>query len=509
MYMNKKIIIILITLLISALFSCNKNNGNSSIGSLEPYIHPGDSLGAADNPSTVNGSLNFDKMPESLIKINPEFETLVAVYDANLDADSIEEQIIAVNEKDNPDANISIKVIKFKKVLNRNAFVWDAQTKSANITDFQINVYDITGDGRNEIICEGVAANGSFAYDIFKVVRGSAYLSYRNIFSITTKGTMDIQEFQRSEAYHSGLSFNESFKIVVTEPDERGGNEYDLKETTYNWRAESGSYKAANTRRIAGEKIEDAELRKVLVAGGDKLKEFLENGWRKRNSDIIMFIDSSQKTISFFKSDSIVTFTWKNFSHSSSYAINKIKLNKSFNNLIKNLLVNFEIRIKSLNELVLTIEDRQDRSESSVINEYSGTYEKLNPNIELSYITDLRTPPLVEMPILTGFYTSDTGIDITFEPPFFTMVDKNIEKNRNGGFAVYNVGYNVLDLSFFSIGNKIIAKETYNFEYKEEQRLGEIIRTLYLKPGTVGVYNFQLDDTVTLKFEQIELIDAE
>jgi len=508
---KRYVLIITVFFITIIMFSgCKEQNDSGFVYNPQDTVVPGDDL---DSPVLSFSSDNYEDKsdrPEPLISIVPEQETIVDVININLDSDGLDEQIIAVNDKNDPSSTIIIKVIKYNQVLKRYSQVWFGETGSVSITNFDILTKDLTGDGQLEIICDGIDADGRYSYDIFKRLPRVDYLEYKNVFSSITEGTIEIEEYERSEVYYAGIfSASESFNIIQVSSDKSSANESDLKKTIYKWDPSKVAYNVYRTELIPGQEINDSKLKELLDKPDEEILNYLEGGWYNSKADYILFFNPVERSFSFFSGSDIQTFVWeeRNIIHSRTYKINRYFFKSCYNELLRNLYLNIDLTITNLNELEIVIEDKQvSTAGSKFIKKYSGTYEKVKAGNNAEILDKFK---IETIPELSGYYRSDSGYEINFEGSNFTLTDTKKEQTRSGGYAVYNVGYNVLDLRFLSIGRQQIGKETYKFVYQEEYVRGEVIRTLLLQPGTVGVFYFQRDDASTIKFEQREPIEPE
>ena len=491
--------------------SCDNKKETSSLSiSGQDLILPGYDSGhdSGEKAESLFEMDAIDIMPEPFIPINTEDENLVYALNINLDRDSIEEQIIAIKMKNDQDSTIRIRIIKLNNILNRYEINWQDSTISTDISSFNIDIFDLTGDGLLEIVVEGIDRDGKSSLDIFKNFSENNYLEYYSIFSASTEGSFKIDEYDRSEAYSAGLDSGETFHIIETRPDSESDNDFDLREITYDWDKIKRSYEIILNKKISGQRIVDARLKELLLKGETELTSFLEGTWLREDNKCLSLIAPNDKTISFYLNDNVQTFIWNKFSHSPTYLIERIKLENSVNDLLQNFKMDININIKSLESIYVFIEDKQvSRSDEKLVDQFTGNYVKLNEIEAEEYVQSLNVPPEEEVPEISGYYKCDEGIEFSFDPPYFKMT--NEQGVRNGGFAIYNVGYNVLDLRFFSDARQEIAQEIYKFIFEENIRDEEIIRTLLMQKGKIGIFGFLRNDENTLRFEQIERISAE
>jgi hypothetical protein len=102
-------------------------------------------------------------------------------------------------------------------------------------------------------------------------------------------------------------------------------------------------------------------------------------------------------------------------------------------------------------------------------------------------------------------YRSDEGYKILFDPPMFSLEEEN--STLRGGFSLYNMGNDIMELKVLNSHGIAVERRIFSFDYYEEQKNNEIIRRLFLLPGTLGVHGFRPSSKQLIRYEQIELLE--
>ncbi|WP_455381350.1 pallilysin-related adhesin, partial [Salinispira pacifica] len=218
---------------------------------------------------------------------------------------------------------IWIMVVDFDTVRNTYVIAWEAPTLATNIRTFKVQEKDLLGDHNLEIVCQGLNARGEQTLDVFKRVNSPAGLGlkYQNILSIASDGSTEIQEVDRSDAYHSAQALGKSFPIVTLTRDRESSNPLDMVRTTYFYRAQEGRYVKGVTEKVSGNRIEEAQLSNLYNGTADTFEDFLNGPWYRASGNSadkgqptaqsvdIMFYDRHGREITFARGDVEQSFT--------------------------------------------------------------------------------------------------------------------------------------------------------------------------------------------------------
>ena len=475
----------------------------------------------ADTTPEYGGVQNTPYSPEVQIDNTPkvpipEDEILLQVMNINIDEDNFDEQILILKKRDSQDSVIKIAVVDFDIVRNRYTTPWFGETGAVNISSFSLSLIDIIGDHKLEIVCTGIDTNGWQTLDLFRRTRsaGKPGLYYTSIFNIAVNGDITIEEIDRDRGYQSGQKTGQSFPITTLMSDIESENIFDLIKTSYYWKHQDNKYIEIQKVKIPGEEIENNQLAELFKQNDQALIDFLSGPWSKistagnadYNTDPLIFFEPAIEKITFYSGDIQETFTWQ---YSSRNRPRSLSI-KGQNTLVNYMTVNIYIYIESLENInIVVFDSNAQRGIPKRNNNWSGNYYKLTKNLQ-----DLLSPENLrngdnnpEKPDLSGFYLSDTGIELFFDSSEFTMKEENNE--LKGGFSIYTAEDFILVLKAIDPTGIASVTRTYKIDYLEKVRETQIIRTLYLVPGTVGIYGFKPSSIEYLRFEQIETIEAD
>ncbi|MBA7675407.1 hypothetical protein ES703_83640 [subsurface metagenome] len=157
------------------------------------------------------------------------------------------------------------------------------------------------------------------------------------------------------------------------------------------------------------------------------------------------------------------------------------------------------IEIKSLNTIEVTIlgSEQWDR--------LHGCYLKLTEELQNNLLSREGTETELSDINLAGLYRSDEGIELIFEPPYFTWIAD--ENQFTGGFSLFNLDKGVLQLMGLDENGFYTEEKTYIFEFFQKEENGYLYRTLVLSPGKLSVHGIEPIADRKIIFEQIELLE--
>ncbi len=499
----------LLLLLIFFTLSCHQSTNHETEKAIE--IDPVNNTNAAKPDISLNNDTPDKSRLIPKITLDPN-DSLIDIIDTNLDLDSHDEQILIVKNNSVNDSRLRILVADFDDVLDSYSLAWEAVTESNNIPSFSINLIDITGDHNLEIVCSGNDLDGRETLNIFRRTPSvnRFALHFSEIIKLKVDGTIDIKEEQRSQAYQSGTSGGISFPVIVTKRDPDSENILDLTQETYFWRNDESAYKLINVDKIPGAEIENIKLKELYREGKNYFKNHLNGPWMLSSTDNdisynnpVVFFDSDNREIIFYNNDYQEIYTWEN----SSKILSNTLLISSKNELVPFLDVSIFVRIVDLNTIHVRFRDNSLRNNRSSDNQaWTGTYFKLGDAVQRTIIDDYRTiDSKNDVPVLSGYYRSDTGDEIFFDSPDYTL--KTNEKVINGGFYLFNNGLQIAEFKSLDSNGIPIQTSVYKYDYFEEINETEIFRTIILVPGELTITGFKPSGENFIRFQQIEQIE--
>ncbi len=473
------------------------------------------------NP-VYNYNISKNEVTESIVNIteseaNPKVtlnpnDILIDLIDTNLDLDSHDEQILIVKDNSVNGSSVRVLVADFDYILNSYSITWEAETASDNIRSFSISLTDITGDHNLEIVCSGTDLDGKETLNIYRRTpsQGGLVLHFSEIINLKIEGNIEIKEEKRTQAYQTGVSGGVSFPIIVTSTDPDSNNILDLTQSTYFWRNQEALYQLISVDKIPGDEIEDIKLRELYRSNRDYFRNFLSGPWMLTTSDNILsynnpvvFFDPENEQVVFSDNDFQEIYIWKTFS--------KIKADtlriSCINELVPFLDVTLSVHVMDLNTINIRFRDNSLRNIRNTDHQtWTGDYFKLSNNIQREIIKDFRTTNSEsDMPHLSGYYRSDTGDEIFFDTPDYTL--KTGDDILNGGFYLFDNGLKIAEFRILDKNNLVQNTLSYKYDYFEEINKTEIIRTIILIPGDLTITGFIPNGENFIRFLQIEQIE--
>jgi hypothetical protein len=454
-------------------------------------------LTGSDSPAAEE--LDGEQGSESVVPlVDTEGATIVTMVNLNFDLERNEEQVLVVKDPLDTTAPLRVIVAAYDTVLQTYRIVYQEKTAAVNQRAFGLSFMDVVGDHNLEIICRGMDGDGRQTLDVFhRTTAPSGFgLYYKNIFTHSLNGSIEIRVLERSGAYQVGQANGVSFPIITQTHDAESENILDLLQRTFYWHFSEDSFIEGKVERILGEEIEQQQLRELYRRNAQAFSEFLEGSWYLADdgSDesigtIILHFDGGTESFTYYTGELQEAYRWI-----STYKVlmSRVEINGE-NELVPFILKQFYVQIESLDTVRIRGNDP-----------WQGLYSRLSPKIARSLASGPRVKTV--FPELAGYYYSDDGNELLFEGNSFTLVEAG--RVLQGGYALYDAGVPVLELRIISSTGLVAESRRYRLDFTEESRDNRVFRTLFLVPGIVGIYGFEaVEDTYT-RFEQIETIES-
>jgi hypothetical protein len=432
----------------------------------------------------------------------PQGSVIFQIVNQNLDIDQIEEQIIAYRSRDVSGTEVRLLVADYDAIQDAYFPAWDTTVDITNAQSFSLSFVDLVGDHIPEIIATGTDAETG--EQLMRVYRKSLNakgfgLYFSLISSLSVRGSILITEIERDQAYYNGQKNGKSFPIVTHEQDKGSENLSDLIKTTYYWRYQDNAYVEVLTEKVYGEKIEDERLSRLFRSGEAEFETFIQGPWLKSDQDgsgrlhhSILFFDRQKGYFSIYTGDVQEEYIWQSSNRTNYNQLYMIGVN----DLIRFIRKQVSITVRDVNNLGVWTNDSNDA--------WAGEYQRISSDVQSIFYPEAATER--ELPFaLSGVFTNEAGESIVFEEPRFIYRDANGE--RRGGYALYQVQNPIIEFKFLTTAGLVEERRVYKADYLEEQRGGEIIRTLVLIPGKVGIRGFTPEESTFVQYEQIETVD--
>jgi hypothetical protein len=446
-----------------------------------------------------------------LIDLDEQFLP-VKIINQNLDLEQTDEQIIFGKMKDDPDGEIMLKLLDFDEISNEYVLSWEAVTHATNVRTFIISFIDIIGDHKLEILCSGIDKQGLRSLDIYRQTfsPSGVGLYYTSICSITADGSIDIHEYERSQAYKQGQRNGRSFPIITFSQDKDADNIMDLVREEYYWKYQENRYVKGKVEYIPGKIIEATQLRELFTKDTTAFEEYLAGPWimsgpEDENQQATIFFNPDEGQIIFFSRDIQELYEWES-SH-------RTRIPNSIYISVTNKMVPFikkyvSIYVESMDVIKIEINDR-DFTKSNFM--WDGTFTRLHDSAQEGILTDAKyshTANDLSSGEVRGEYKNSFGGSILFAYPFIEMTTDT--GPLRGKYSMYDFeGDTILDIMVLSESNTVTESKLYLLEQTIDSTEQITIYKLTLTPGKIGVSGFQPSGDTSRLYVRYERKDAE
>ncbi len=271
---------------------------------------PGAGTASNGGSASQNGTL------PDLIAALDRADRAVAVVNANLDADPQEEQVVAVQLRDDPASPVRLLVLDPEFPRGRGARIcWEAATLAASARAFSLGVKDLVGDHGTQLVAAGTSREGRFTLNVFRRAADDD-LVFAPIAEIVAD-EIAIEETPRTEAYSSGLRNGTSWPIVAWLRDTESDNPMDLVRIRWSWRPALNRYASELPEKVPGEQVGQEQLN-LLYADlrPAAFESFLEGLWGEtpvpaRRAMVVVQFDPASRRIAINDGDTLESFTWR------------------------------------------------------------------------------------------------------------------------------------------------------------------------------------------------------
>ena len=304
-------------------------------------------------------------------------ETLVGTLEMDIDGDGADDQINMVKTSNSPYIVLIVGLYDSKTgVYKRSNYI---ATPITQLKTFACTSLDVIGNHKNSLVYQGVTDSGKVVLKIFDGnynKNGEFILNLIGDFE--SDGTIFIQQSPRSEAYELSHSKGASFPVWVytSEPQSVGkdSSRLDQIQTMFEWDEKEGVYVAVKTLRVAGNRVAEKELAKILDGTVETFGNFLDGLWYKTDNS-----GSNIRFISFDYPNSEIIFEYDDSEEVYSWLSSTIRRNgiyfSAVNKSIENLQRRFDISLVSVDEIKIKLQDdvRMLINESTL---WDGNYKK-------------------------------------------------------------------------------------------------------------------------------------
>ena len=497
---RKYIYLFFISLVIIQFHSCVRDDEEYQPPEMVTEIIP--STGDTDNYDDIYGGSTFNLSSDKPLISMADDEVLISTLNLNLDLDTHEEQILVTKKRANPDGNIHIIVADYSNVSKGYTRAWESITSAENIRSFLVYLDDIIGDHNNEIVCSGRDSSGRTTLDIFWKNTSDNQLGYIPVFRTAAKGTIEINQSERSRAYHQGLKDGESYTITVTTENSSGDDNFSLFREIFFWDFPSKHYIKLSEEELESNTVVENRLSEVFEGDESLFFDFITGPWYK--DEQIIYFDPAESSATFFANDIQENYTWIN-----SYKVMSNLLYARCRNDIINYIENeIYIRVINLDEVMITVRDIDNQTRKKSENDiWTGRYIRMNGEMKTDTVSTLDSVVGdIKLPVLNGQYISDSGDIVEFYGSDFYF--KNSFEEFNGGYAIFAADIVILNIKILDSRGIVTEERSFAVDYRETKSDTSIERVLVLTPGNLSIYGFHISDTDFFRFTQVETLDV-
>jgi hypothetical protein len=493
---------VLLLILLGTIWGCDlfKENNQSEMGTrrIVPEVADESSPGGTDANGVTAETLELTpKVPLD------DSEKLIRVINTNLDLDTNDEQILVLREKEDPRASLKLAVIDYDPIRTTYSRTWESLTNATNLRLLDISLKDVVGDHNLEIVCRGMNDSGELTLDLFRKTPSPTGLGlyFTEILRIVADGSIEIDEVERSEGYRLGQKNGPSFVIYAYSRDAESENILDKVKRTYYWQYQQNRYVLTNKERLPGAVIEEKQLEELFSDPSvEAFEAFLAGPWYLAGTDgreeILLFLPE-QRRISVYSGDVQEVYIWQASFRSLSNRLLVFGANESIESIVRR----FNVEAVSLDTIDVSIlgSEQWDRS--------FGRYFRLNEELQQDLLSKDQRRVDADGIQLNGLYQSGAGIEIIFEPPYFTWIEEG--HDFAGGFTVIHLNQDVLYLQGMDDNGLPTDTATYIMEYSKKQEGTYLYRTMTLVPGKLSVHGATPTSETRIVFEQLEILDED
>lgn len=431
----------------------------------------------------------------------PDSYQILNIFNMNLDYDHTEEQVILVRDRKDPKLRLKLVIGDYDDAVGFYKKVWEGESTATINRAFTLSVDDLTGDHNLELISRGITSEGNQTLDIYqRIPHKSLPSSFRPILSLSTDGSLEIQKSQRSESYNTENKRGVAFPVISTRTDPRSDNPMDLIRETYLWQPSKAAYQLIATRKLPAQDVEAKQLREIYSGNKDQFLDFIKGAWYKESAarrgelprDFI-YIDPNRKQVFFYNRDIQEIYDWTYYSKPLYKTVNLL----AYNTLIPSISKYIYISLVDMNQIDFSIQNRTVTEDT----DWEGRYIRISRELKNILLREMKYNPMQGSYDLQGVYKSNSGEELTFDPPRFQLSRK--EDTLTGGFTVFQLDKTILQLKALRPNGRV--EETMIFEMDYETREDElrIIKTLYLYPVVLHSDTSFRSDNTMYRFEQI------
>ncbi|MBN2651697.1 MAG: pallilysin-related adhesin [Spirochaetales bacterium] len=424
----------------------------------------------------------------------PTNMTVLQIHNLNIDFDTEEEQIIIAKSEHTINPVIRIYIVDYDVIRESYRIAWSDNTLATNVTSFKVFINDVTGDRETEIICTGINKDKGQTIDIYKRIKTERTweLTFKNIANISSLGTLNLLETERSVAYTNNQALGKSFDIESIFQESPSSN-YITKEI-FRWDATLEKYITFETTKIDIEDVNNETLRRIHRGNITTFLDFLSGIWIKEGNtrydeQIYFNYINEEKTIDFYTGEIIDTYYVKRHEKR---IYNEASLD-AYNTFIGYIRMLMRIKVINPTRIYINVNDyNHNRYTSNQNQDKTGYYRKLSDS-EINKFKNIKE--VKKETELSGYFTADDGSEYYFKSNIFTQT-KNGE-TLNGGYAIYEIGGQKIFQLRYIEKNKTTKISTFLIEYEGDSPNSGFT----LRPSKITIHGPEATDGTIIKIE--------
>lgn len=411
----------------------------------------------------------------SFVPLSPQ-EILLDVISFDLNGDTIEDQVVAVQKDGNE--NILLIVGLYDAAKNSYTRFAEIKTNINRIRTFSFVALDMTGDHQSELIYQGVNNKGLNAMAIYTMQEKRRKFELVKIGDFESDGTIFIQQENRSTSYELSQTQGESFPVWVYSSAKDEANDVSQIQTEYEWNAREKKYEVNKTIRVNATKIAALELSRIQDGTVETFANFLNGLWYKTSNDDgqlrYLFFDYDAKEILFFVDDTEEVYSWNS---------NTLRRGGMYittaNSLIANMQRRCDVTLSSIDEIRLYVIDDVHLLIKET-NLWNGNYRKMSGDLENeNQIVTQENFDFEKFFREHPNWNLDNGLHLAFANGAYTLSNENILER--GSFVVgKTAGKNIIqfrsenDDAIFAPSYEMLFNETAVVEAKGKKPVMQI-----------------------------------
>ena len=481
---------------LSTLVSCEKWNSHNNDSVVTTKVIVPEDTTFSNYSENGDGGSAPDKLPESFPLVGPGYR-LMSYQLVDLDNNEDEEEILLVKPVKGESQNLEIVIIDvIGNTDGEESYRKISQEKLStdSLTSLKLEIIDVTGDTRNEIICTGFTSSGNQTLDIFLV--SYLTLSLEPVFNQSVKGSIELYAANQNE----WEDVSEAMVVVHKDNEATPSDTMDLIKEVYQWYPQTRSFVLSSSETLSVEKISQDKLTDLFYGSEKDFEKYLSGAWLKINDMEqkdrpleIVFFDPKGKYIYYYNNEILESYEWN---QSRKLVHNKLYV-ESKNDLIESLNCVFYITIIDYDLVQITV--------TGIFSDLNGQYKKINIPLDrlTQSINEKDSAAVKEVP--NGIYKGNNSFDLYFQLPKVTLIKKDRSFTGIAELFAFN-GKTFLEFSFpeSEIPETGINK-VYIVDYYIRDDKNHIIKTLILEPVELTAENFIPLSMPTLRMEQIEI----